>query len=82
MKSHPSHSMSHQTFYLICAGLIAIPFLVSCIKGIPAIGFLVGFVSLLVMGFMAGHGATMFEIHAVGFVIAGLGISWTLHGDW
>ncbi len=73
--------MSYDKFLIICAVLIAIPFLVSCIKCNPLIGVVVGFVSFLIMSLIAGHGGTMFEVHAVGFIIAGLGIVASLHYD-
>jgi hypothetical protein len=72
--------MSQQTFLIICAVFIAIPFIVSCIKGNPLVGFIAGLASFLLMGFAASHGASMLEIHVVGFVLAGLGTAWALHG--
>jgi hypothetical protein len=73
--------MSHSTFLIVCAVLIVIPFVVSCIKGNPIIGLVCGFASLMIMGFAAEHGASMFQIHLVGVLIAGLGTTWSLHGD-
>lgn len=73
--------MTHQTFLILCAVFIAIPFVVSCIKGNPLVGFIAGLASFLLMGFAANHGASMFEIHLLGFVIAGIGTAWSLHGN-
>ena len=73
--------MTHQTFLIICAVFIAIPFVVSCIKGNPLAGFIAGLASFLLMGLAANHGASMFEIHLIGFVIAGIGTAWSLHGN-
>ena len=73
--------MSYNTFLIICAILVAIPFIVSCIKGNPIVGMIAGFAAFLVMGFAVGHGASMMEVHAIGLVIAGLGTAYSLHGD-
>lgn len=79
LNTKPKH-MTHTTFLPICGILIAIPFVIACIKGNPLVGFIAGLASFLLMGFAASHGASMFEIHVVGFVIAGLGTAWSLHG--
>jgi len=72
--------MTHDTFLIICAAFIGIPFIVSCIKGNPIIGFTAGLVAFFAMGFAAGHAASMLEVHVIGFVICGLGVAWSLHG--
>lgn len=72
--------MAHTTFLLISGILIAIPFVISCIKGNPLVGFIAGLVSFLLMGYLTGSGASMFMVHVTGFVIAGLGTAWSLHG--
>jgi hypothetical protein len=72
--------MTNSTFLIICVVFIALPFVVSCIKGNPAVGAIAGVAAFLLMGFVANQGASMFEIHVVGFVIAGLGTAYSLHG--
>jgi len=72
--------MGHNTFLVVCAGLIAVPFVVSTIKGNPIVGFVAGIVSFLVMAFAAGQGASMFEVHLIGTVVAALGVGFSLHG--
>ncbi len=73
--------MSYNTFLVICAILIAIPFIVSCIKGNPLVGLIAGFAAFLLMGFAAAQGASMMAVHAIGLVIAGIGTAHSLHGD-
>jgi hypothetical protein len=73
--------MSNNTFVIVCTILIAIPFIVSCIKGNPLIGAIAGVSSLILMGIAAGQGAPMMMVHLIGLVIAGIGIGYSLHGD-
>ena len=73
--------MSHPTFLIVCAILIAIPFVVSCIKGNLTPGLIAGGVSFVIMGVAAGNGASMFVVHLLGFVIAGFGVAWSLQND-
>ena len=73
--------MSHDTFLIVCAILIALPFIVSCIKGNPLVGMIAGLAAIFIMGFAASQGASMMAVHAIGLVIAGLGTARSLHGD-
>ena len=74
--------MSHNTFLVISAILIIFPFVVSCIKGSPGIGLLTGIASFLAMGFVAGQGASIMEIFLSGFVVSGLGTTYSLNNDY
>ncbi|MEO5915806.1 MAG: hypothetical protein ABIS50_16340 [Luteolibacter sp.] len=69
------------TCQIVCIILIAIPFMVSCIKGNPVVGVVAGFVSLLLMSYAAGHGASIPEVLLIGIFIAGLGTAFSLHGS-
>ena len=73
--------MSYNTFVIICVILIAIPFVVSCIKGDPLVGMIAGLAAFFLMGFAASQGAPMIVVHLIGLVIAGLGTAHSLHGD-
>ena len=73
--------MSHDTFLIVCAILIAGPFILSCIKGKPLIGLIAGFASYILMGFAAGQGASIVMVLAIGLVIAGICIAHSFDGD-
>jgi hypothetical protein len=73
--------MSYQTFLIICAILIGLPFMVSCFKGNPGTGLIAGFVSFFIMALAARNGASALAVHALGFVIAGFGIAFALRDD-
>lgn len=73
--------MSHDTFLIVCAILIVIPFIVSCIKGNPVVGATIGIAAFLIMSFAAAYGASMLGVLVIGILFAGVGTSWVLHGD-
>ena len=63
--------MSYQTFLIICGILIGIPFVVSCVKGIPCVGLAAGLITMVAMIVVTLCGASMFMIHLVGFIVTG-----------
>jgi len=73
--------MSHQTFLIVCGILIGIPFVVACVKGNPFFGLIVGFITFIIMAFAAGHGASMFGVHLIGFIIGGFATAKLLYDD-
>lgn len=71
--------MNYQTFLVICGILLAIPFVIACIKGDPLFGLIVGFVTVLIMVFAASHGASMLGVHLIGFILGGFSVAKSLH---
>ena len=73
--------MSQDTFLVLAALLIAVPFIVACIKGDPMPGLVTGFGNFLAMSFTLGQGTPPVGVLALGLIIAGFGIAWSMNRD-